>query len=98
MYTLILIKYILLLLLSVYFSGLLIVWIYEFKAAKAYKVLQRKMRLLETLRISSAVLHAKMFMAEQDYLKIASSIDLKQKFILENVLFVRRRSSFKIMP
>lgn len=72
--------------------GLLLVWQYENKKAKMYRIVSRQIELLRHFGLSMAVLHAKIFKVEQDYLQWIEMIEGRQQFIFEKVLFLKRGS------
>jgi hypothetical protein len=86
------IEYIVATLIVIYVCGISVVWIYEIREFKLYREAQRHMHMLEMCGLSMAVLHAKEFKIRQDYRRDSELLDRKRRFILENLLMIRRSS------
>ncbi|EKE25277.1 MAG: hypothetical protein ACD_5C00226G0003 [uncultured bacterium] len=87
---LIAIKYIAVLLTGLYLAGLLIVWIFEFKKNNLYSRMQKRLKLLEGMRLSTALGYAKAYKIKHDYRREIEPLERVQKFILIQVLFMAK--------
>ncbi len=95
METILIIKLFLVVIGSAYAVGLFLVWWYENKKTRMYRIVLRQIDFLKSLRLSMALLHVKIFKVEQDYRQWSEMIDGRQQFIFEKVLFLRK-STLKI--
>ena len=93
----VIIEYILGITFFVYFSGVVSIWICEFRMNILCKKMRQKIHLLERFNMSKAVFYAKMYKISEDHRKDILGIERVQQFILENVLMLRK-SSLKIYP
>ena len=89
------IEYIAALALGVYIVGAIIAWIYEIKKNSLYREMQSCVKLLDSLQLSAALRHIRMYKIQEDYRRAAGKLESAQQAILENVLFTGSRSSQK---
>ena len=97
MQSLIIIEYLTGLLALIYIIGLISVWLCELKRNALYLQMQRRVRLIENLHLSAAMLHVKIYKINMDYCKKIEEIERLQHFILKKMLLVKK-SSLKNMP
>ena len=84
------IKYIVMIGISMYVSGLLLAWVYEIKRNALYRKMREQVRLLENFPKSSAVIHARTYKIHEDYAQKIAGLERVQQFILENLLLIRK--------
>ncbi len=77
---------------AIYVAGLLAVWNYENRKAKMYRLVLRQTKILRNLGLSMALVHAKIFKLENDYRQWLEMIEVRQQFIFEKVLFLKKSS------
>ena len=77
---------------AIYVAGLLAVWNYENRKTKMHRLVLRQSKLLQSLGLSMALLHAKNFKLENDYRQWLEMIEVRQQFIFEKVLFLKKSS------
>jgi len=80
---------------GIYVSGLLTIWQYENKKARVYRLVLAQLEILKQLGLSMATRHAKTFKLKQDYRQWVEMIEVRQQFIFEKVLFLKK-STLKI--
>lgn len=93
MSTITVIECVLVLLVVSYFFGITLVWIYELRKNALYSEMQKRLKLLEGLSLSAALLYAKTFKIREDYKRQFKALESGQRFIYENVLFIARHSN-----
>lgn len=89
---LIAIKYTIAVLMGLYISGLLIVWIFELRKNAIYDDMQRQLRVIEKLRLSAAMEYVKAYKIRHDFRRRIEALESAQKFILSKVLFIAQRA------
>lgn len=72
----------------VYATALLIVWIYELKAAAAYSQAREHLKMLENSGFTGAILHMKTLKIQYDYRRLIAEIERRRQFIIENMLLI----------
>lgn len=81
---------------SLYLIGLVAVWMLERKRSVLYQQMKKQVRCLEENGLMMAVLHAKNYRIMEDYRRRALGVERTKNFILENLLFINKRSSEKV--
>ena len=89
------IEYVFALTLSVYVLAAVTVWTYEFKKNALYGEMQKQIRFLESLHLSAALRHIKLYKIREDHRRATEPLERVQQIIFENVLFVTRHGSKK---
>ena len=89
------IEYVFTLTLVVYLLAAALVWIFEFKKNALYGEMQKQTKFLESLHISSALRHIKLYKIREDCRRATEPLEKLQQSILQNVLFSARQSSQK---
>lgn len=82
------IQYLLAIIIGLYISGLLFVWIFELRKNAVYCDMQRKLRNIEELRLSAAIEYAKVYKVRHDFRRKIQLLEEAQKFVLSKVLFI----------
>jgi hypothetical protein len=86
----IIIEYLAIIIISLYIIGIIVVWVCDFKMNIVYRKMQKHFVKLGDLNLSMAVLHAKKYKIMADYRRDILMIEKVQKFILENLLLIKR--------
>src|SRR6266704_2614153 len=82
------IEYLALIATGTYAFGVGAVWIYELRKNALYRNMKEQVRVVESFRLSMAVLHAKKYKIDEDYRRNISKLERVQQFILKNVLLI----------
>lgn len=88
MNSIITIEYLIAILFGLYLMSLLAVWFYELRRNALYRQMKEQVRLLESLHLSMALFHIKMYKIEEDYRRNALNLEKVQQFIFKNVLLI----------
>lgn len=73
-----------------YFCGIFSVWACQIKMNILCKKMRQKINLLGNSNISMAVFYVKKYKIVEDYRRSIAEIERIQKFILKNILMIRR--------
>ena len=84
--------YIVLLFLAAFCVGMISVWICEWRINVLYKKMRRKIKTLESLQISGALLYTKTYKIKEDYNRRILNVEKIQKLILEKIKICRESS------
>lgn len=84
--------YLALLFLTAFCVGMVSVWICEWRINVLYKKMRQKIKTLESLRISGALLYTKIYKIKEDYNRRILNIEKIQKLISEKIKICRESS------
>lgn len=75
-----------------YAVGLAAVWLFELRRNALYRHMREQMLCLEKFKLSMAVFKAKEYRIVENYRRDDMGIERAQQFILENLLFINRKT------
>ena len=81
-----------LLVIAAFCVGVASAWICEWRINDLHKMMNEKIKTLENLRISEAVLHIKSYKIKEDYRRKILNIEETQKLIIEKILRMKKCS------